>query len=107
MGFDSRWIRLVMNFVKSVYYAIIVNDTPVGRIIPSRGIRQGDPLSPYLFILYAETLSSLQHHAATTGQLTSVLTSKQGPSINHIFFADDILFFARQNPFIGTNYQDF
>jgi hypothetical protein len=107
MGFDYRLIKLVMNCVKTVNYAIIVNGTPVGRIIPSRGIKQGDPLSPYLFILCVEALSSLLHHAATTGQLTVVPTSKWGPSINHFFFANDSLFFARQTPYIGTDYQDF
>lgn len=67
----------------------------MGDITPSRGIRQGDPLSPYLFILCVEVLSSLLQHAEDMGWLTGVPTSKQGPRLNHLFFANDSLFFCR------------
>jgi hypothetical protein len=59
MGFDERWIRLVMMCVTLVHYAVVINGEPRGHITPMRGIRQGDPISPYLFLLCAEVLSSL------------------------------------------------
>ncbi|XP_059441106.1 uncharacterized protein LOC132173594 [Corylus avellana] len=59
MGFDDRWVRLIMMCVTSVNYKVLVNRTPMGNIIPSRGIRQEDPISPYLFLICAEALSAL------------------------------------------------
>ena len=69
MGFHSKWITMVMNCVTSVTYSIRINGVPHGRITPSRGLRQGDPLSPYLFLLCAESLSALIHNAARIGSL--------------------------------------
>jgi hypothetical protein len=59
MGFNELWISLIMMCVKSVQYMILVNRTPCGLITPSRGIQQGDPISPYLFPICVEALSSI------------------------------------------------
>ena len=59
MGFPNRWIGWVMGCVTTPSFSILNNGEPYGNINPSRGIRQGDPLSPYLFLLYAEGLTSL------------------------------------------------
>jgi hypothetical protein len=95
MGFVERWIHLVMMCVTSTTYSVLVNGAPVGHISPSRGLRQGDPISPYLFLLCAESLSSLLTQADSEGSIEGVLTSKRGPWINHLFFADDNLLFCR------------
>jgi hypothetical protein len=97
MGFNRRWIDLVMMCVRSVKYSIVVNGTPCGLITPSRGIRQGDPISPYLFLLCAESLSAMFSQANRDGRLTGVPTSRGGPVISHLFFADDSLLFCRSN----------
>jgi hypothetical protein len=97
MGFPDKWINLIMECVRTVSYAIIVNGQPVGHIVPERGLRQGDPLSPYLFLICAESLSAMLSKAERNGIITGVPTSKNGPRINHLFFADDSLLFCKAN----------
>jgi hypothetical protein len=59
LGFEDRWIILVMSCVQSMSYSVVINGNPVGHIRPTRGIKQGDPISPYLFLLCAKALSTL------------------------------------------------
>ena len=59
LGFNERWIALMMICAKTISYSMLVNGEPKGLIHPIRGIRQGDPLSPFLFLLCTEGLNSL------------------------------------------------
>lgn len=71
--------------------------TPCIKILPSRGLRRGDPLSPYLFLLCAEGLSSLLMRAEQDEIITGVLIAVKGFKLSHLFFADDNLLFCRAN----------
>jgi hypothetical protein len=97
LGFDDALIKLIMNCVKYVNYSVVVNGNVVGKIIPSRGIRQGDPIYLYLFILCAEAFSSLLQHAHIKETIFGVPTSKNGPKITRLFFADNSLVFCKAN----------
>lgn len=76
-------------------YCIKVNGEYSNRIIPQRGLRQGDPLSPYLFILCAEGFSALLQRAQKEGKIEGIRVCRAAPRINHLFFANDSLVLMR------------
>ena len=76
---------------------VLINGTPYGNIQPERSLRQGDPLSPYFFILCADVLSHLLDTAASKGQLRGIKIGNGVPAITHLQFADDSLFFCQAN----------
>ena len=98
MGYNERWIRLVMVCVKTVTYSILVNGEPQGLITPIRGIRQGDPFSPFLFLLCTEGLHGLIQQAARVGDLKGISLCRRGPELTHLLFADDSMLFCRATP---------
>ena len=65
LGFHQRWRDLMKQCITSVTYAIRINGKPRGHITPTRGLRQGDPLSPFLFLLCTEGLSALIKKSVT------------------------------------------
>jgi hypothetical protein len=78
MGFASDWVNLIMMCVKITNFVVLINGNPVGGIYPSRrfhGIRQRDPISPYLFLLCAKALSTQLTKANRDGILRGVPTS--------------------------------
>ncbi|XP_042942689.1 uncharacterized protein LOC122276859 [Carya illinoinensis] len=72
MGFDYKWIEVILRCVYTISYSILLNGIPQSSFTPSRGIRQGDPLSPYLFILCSESLSNSIQYAESSGAITGV-----------------------------------
>ena len=95
MGFERRWINLMMMCVRTTSYSVLLNGEPKGYIKPSRGIRQGDPLSPYLFLLCVEGLSALLRKAERDQKISGVSVCRGGPKISHMLFANDSLLFGR------------
>ena len=91
MGFCDKWVSLIFECISTVSYSILVNGEPKGDIRPSRGLRQGDPLSPYLFLLCSEGLNRMLQKAAQNDQIRGFSLCKHGPKISHLFFTDDSL----------------
>lgn len=98
LGFQKRWIDLVMQCVSTVSYRIRVNGELSDSFKPQRGLRQGDPLSPYLSLLRAEGFSALLSQAEGEGNLQGVKVCQRAPSVSYLLFAGDsfILFCANR-----------
>jgi hypothetical protein len=95
MGFHQRWIQWMRMCVESVDYSMLVNGEQVGPIIPGHGLRQGDPLSPYLFIICVEGLSALIRDAERRSVLMGTKVCRQAPSVSHLLFIDDCFLFFK------------
>ena len=93
--FPLTWVVLIMECITTVLYSILVNGEPKGMIVPSRGLRQGDPLSSYLFLFCAEGLNALLQNAATRGDIHGFSICRSGHKLTHLFFANDCLIFCR------------
>ena len=98
MGFPEKFILLIMKCVRLVTYSIMINGKKCGHIKPSRGIRQGDPLSPYLFLLCTKGFYGLLKKAKENGDIWGVSICQSAPKLTHLFFFWQItaLFFVGQ-----------
>ncbi|KAM6545081.1 hypothetical protein CsatB_025817 [Cannabis sativa] len=99
-GFSDHVCSIIMTCVTSVTYSVLLNGAPLTPFNPKRGLRQGDPLSPFLFILCSEVLSKLILRAENNGELNGVKVSRIATPITHLFYADDAIFFCKAN---GSN----
>ncbi|XP_018473827.1 uncharacterized protein LOC108845056 [Raphanus sativus] len=98
MGFSEVWIEWIMRCVTSVKYQVLMNGEPRGHIVPERGLRQGDLLSPSIFILCTEALVSLLSQAENQGKITEMRAARASPPVSHLLFADNSLFFCKAEP---------
>ena len=88
-------IDLIMSCVSTVSTSILFNGETLDPIFPSRGIRQGDPISPYLYILCMDYLGQLIEEKGSGNLWHPVKASQSGPTFSHLFFADDLILFAK------------
>ncbi|XP_075668946.1 uncharacterized protein LOC142638766 [Castanea sativa] len=95
MGFTERLVALIMECITTVSYSVLINGESSQVIHPSRGLRLGNPLSPYLFLICSEGLHSLLQQAADSKQIRGVSICKRGLRLTHLFFAEDSLIFCR------------
>ncbi|GMI99219.1 hypothetical protein HRI_003591200 [Hibiscus trionum] len=91
MGFSDLWVSRIMKCVSTVTYSVVLNGNVGQSFRPSRGLRQGDPLSPFLFLICSEGLSSLLRK---NEDYVGVRITRSAPRVSHLFFADDSLIFG-------------
>ncbi|GKU94254.1 hypothetical protein SLEP1_g7776 [Rubroshorea leprosula] len=94
-NFPPSLIDLIMSCISSSVFAVIVNGGVGEQFHPSRGLRQGDPLSPYLFILCIEYLSLKLQGGINSGLWKGSKLGRRGPILSHLFFADDLVFIGK------------
>ncbi|XP_075645807.1 uncharacterized protein LOC142616966 [Castanea sativa] len=97
MGFGEKWRRWIITCVTSVRFSVLVNGSPEGFFGSSRGLRQGDPLSPLLFLLIMEVLSRLLQKTEECNLIRGFqvgAVNSAGVSISHLLFADDTIIFC-------------
>lgn len=83
-GLSPQWINWVRECVSSVSYSLLLNGSPFGFILPSRGLRQGDPLFPFLFVIGMELLSRMLDKARDLSRLQGIQTRTGGPLLLHL-----------------------
>lgn len=98
LGFNETWCDLIYRNISNIHYSISLNGSSFGYFKSSRGLRQGDPLSPILFIISQDVLSRNLSKAFDTGLISHYLIGKGNMNITHLFFADDSLIFANSTP---------
>ncbi|KAL9674773.1 hypothetical protein QQ045_002972 [Rhodiola kirilowii] len=95
MGFGFTWRKWMKECYSTVKLAVLVNGSPTKFFPLERGLRQGDPLSPFLFLLAAEGLSRIFNKASEAGKFEGVAWTETGERITHLQFADDTIIFCK------------
>lgn len=95
MGFELLWVSLIMDCISPVSFSVMFNSDLQGYFKPARGLRQGDPLSPYLFLICAESLSRMLSFELQSGGISGCKITRSCPTISHLLFDDDSLLFCK------------
>ena len=94
-NFPVDWVELIMSCISTSSLLVLLNREILNYFLPSRGIGQGEPLYLYIFILYMEYLARLILNEFDAHSLSGIRTSIDDPTFSHLFFADDLILFAK------------
>ncbi|KAL5772200.1 hypothetical protein ACOSQ2_012124 [Xanthoceras sorbifolium] len=94
VGLSKHFIELIMFSIRSVKYKVLINGEASYSFSSGCGIRQGDPISPYLFVLCMEKLSHIISDYVSKGLWKPIMVTRGGPLISHLFFVDDLILFG-------------
>ena len=95
MGFDHKFITLIHQCISTVSFTLLLNGFKSTSFTPGWDLRQGDPLSPYLFILCSEVLSKIINREVDQGAIQGVKLGLGASPIAKLFYVDDVLLFCR------------
>ncbi|XP_027170444.1 uncharacterized protein LOC113770234 [Coffea eugenioides] len=93
-GFGERWIDMIWRLISNVWFSVLINGVPQGFFKSSRGLRQGDPISPALFVIDAEVLSRLLNSLLSSPLFSPFSVSQGCPKVTHLAYADDVVIFS-------------
>ena len=94
MGFGRKWISWIKACLASARISVLVNGSPSKEFPMRKGLRQGDPLAPFLFLIVAESLHILMKNAEEKHLFEGIKVGKFGHPISHLQYADDVVFFG-------------
>ena len=94
-GFDEKFMKWILECVSTMSFKLLINGGKTGQFRPKRGLRQGDPLSSYLFILCQEVLSRILEKEFKEKNISGVKASIGSTPITHVMYADDVVIFSK------------
>ena len=106
MNFSGTWINQIVECITSAQYAILLNGSPTQPFHPSKGLRQGDPISLYMFLFYTNILSIALTQAKTHKKIKGITIGRRGVSFTHLLFADDSIFLFQNDKHSILNLKD-
>ncbi|XP_025638571.1 uncharacterized protein [Arachis hypogaea] len=105
MGFELRWRTWVKECVTTASMSVLINGSPSKPFKMERGLRQGDPLSPFLFVLVVDVLHRMVGEAVRNGRISPLLVGQDNIELSHLQFADDTILFCPQDMETVLNYK--
>ncbi|XP_016192516.1 uncharacterized protein LOC107633394 [Arachis ipaensis] len=105
MGFGRRWRAWVMECVTTALMSVLINGSPTKPFKMERGLRQGDPLSPFLFVLVVDVLHRMIGEAVRNGRISPLLVGRYSVELSHLQFADDTILFCPPDEKTMQNYK--
>ncbi|XP_071739646.1 uncharacterized mitochondrial protein AtMg01250-like [Rutidosis leptorrhynchoides] len=103
MYYGETWCKWIKGCLMSGRSSVVINGSPSREFSLEKGLRQGDPLSPFLFLLVAEALSVAMNQALSTGFYKGVKVGNEGVVVSHLQFSDDALFFGEWSETNASN----
>lgn len=104
--FLERWTELILRCITTVKYKIKLNGNLTSEFTPSRDIQQGDPLSPYIYVICAQGFSSLLNGLCAQKLIKGLRMANRGPIISHLFFGNDSLILFKADPYSCLNVKE-
>jgi hypothetical protein len=106
IGVPRNIVDLIWSCISTSKMRVLWNGEALEEFSPSRGIRQGDPLSPYLFVLCIERLFQSINLAVSQEKLSPIRLSRGGPMLSHLAYADDLMLFGEATVSQAQNIKD-